>query len=237
MSLLLLLRGAAASGGSTVSGALSSAGVGAATFVGASTFNGALSSSGVGAAAFVGASNSSAVLSSAGVGTASFVGATTASILVASGIGDAAFIGASTFAGVWSSSGTGTASFTPPPSGTVDQSDGKPRRHRTGDDELTEAEVQYMFRKLAELKAAKTEREKVQAAKALEIALAQAAQDEEAAEVISASIQAKDYGAVMRDVPLLTSITQQLDRIVKEAAAERRRLDDEDDIETILMAL
>lgn len=124
-----------------------------------------------------------------------------------------------------------------------DRSDGKPRR-RTGDEELTEAEVQYMQRKLRELKQAKTEREKVDAAKALEIALAQAAQDDQAADIISAAIQEKrpeavlksDYRAVMRDVALLTDITRQLDRIVKAAAAEQRRMqDDEDDIEMLLL--
>lgn len=97
----------------------------------------------------------------------------------------------------------------------VDRSDGKPRglprgrkrRHRNADEELTEAEVQFIRRKVAELKAAKTEREKVAAAKALEIALAQAAQDDEVADVISAEIQEKrpeikeDYGPIMRDVP------------------------------------
>lgn len=124
-----------------------------------------------------------------------------------------------------------------------DRSDGKPRR-RSGDDELTEAEVQWMQRKLQELKQAKTEREKNEAAKALEIALAQAAQDDAAAEAISATIQEKkpeavlraDYGSVMRDVALLTSITNELERVVKESAAHQRMLEDEDDIEMLLLA-
>lgn len=123
-------------------------------------------------------------------------------------------------------------------------SDGRKRR-RHADDELTEAEVQFMHRKLAELKRAKTEQDKAKAAKALEVALAQAASDDEAKEIITAMIHEKrpeavlraDYGPVMRDVALLTSITRQLDRIVKQAAAERRAMEDEDDIETLLMAL
>ncbi len=102
-----------------------------------------------------------------------------------------------------------------------------------------------MQRKLRELKAAKTEREKVAAAKALEVAMAQAAKDDEAAEVISSTIQEKrpeailkaDYGAVMRDVALLTEITNKLAKIAKEAAAYQRMMDDEDDVETLLMIL
>lgn len=123
--------------------------------------------------------------------------------------------------------------------------DGKPRRRiRTAEDELTEGEIQWMQRKLQELKNAKTEREKAEAAKALEIALAQAAQDDKAAEVISAAIQERrpeavlraDYGPVMHDVALLTSITSQLASIVKQAAAEHKRMmDDEDDIEMLLL--
>lgn len=121
---------------------------------------------------------------------------------------------------------------------------GKRRRRRNADDELTEAEVEFMRRKLRELKQAKTDREEAAAAKALEIALAQAAEDDQAAEIITGAIQEKrpeavaksDYGSVMRDVALLTEITNQLDRIVKEAAAERRRLDDEDDIEILMLA-
>lgn len=95
-----------------------------------------------------------------------------------------------------------------------------------------------MFRKIAELKAAKTEQDKLAAAKALEIALAQAAQDDEAANAISATIAEKrpearaDYGAVMRDVALLTAITNELDRIVKE---HKRLMDDEDDAEALLL--
>lgn len=120
---------------------------------------------------------------------------------------------------------------------------GKRRRRRNADDDLTEAEVQFMRRKLAELKRAKTDREEAAAAKALEIALAQAAEDDAAAEIISGAIQEKhpeaiaksDYGSVMRDVALLTDITNQLARIVREAAAERRRLDDEDDIEILML--
>ena len=122
-----------------------------------------------------------------------------------------------------------------------DRSDGKPRRRRArnADDELTEAEVQWMQRKLLELKAAKTERERVAAAKSLEVSLAQATQDDEAADIISASIQEKGVSTAdaMRDVALLTSITNQLEQIVKAAAIERRRLEDEDDVESLLMML
>ena len=86
----------------------------------------------------------------------------------------------------------------------------KHKGYRSADDELTEAEIQFMQRKLAELKAAKTEREKAAAAKSLEVAMAQATKDDEAADAISATIQEKrpeavlksDYGAVMRDVAL-----------------------------------
>lgn len=135
------------------------------------------------------------------------------------------------------------------PDPNADRSDGDPsgkrKRRRNADEELTEAEVQFMQRKLAELKAAKTEREKAAAAKALEVAMAQATKDDEAADAITATIQEKrpeailkaDYGAVMRDVALLTEITDRLEKIAKEAAAYQRILEDEDDIEMLLMVL
>ena len=113
-------------------------------------------------------------------------------------------------------------------------SDGKRRRrHKSADDELSEAEVQFMQRKLAELKAAKTKREEQAAAKSLEVALAQAAQSDEVAEVISTTIEAKettDYGAVMRNLALLSRVIDRLERMVRE---ER----EEDDIEILAMAL
>jgi hypothetical protein len=123
----------------------------------------------------------------------------------------------------------------------IDVAGAKRRRHP--DEELTEAEVQFMQRKLAELKRAKTAAEEAAAAKALEVALAQAAQDDEAAEVITATIAEKrpeiktDYGAIMRDVALLTDITRQLAKIARAAADERRRQEDEDDIEMLMLAL
>ncbi len=41
----------------------------------------------------------------------------------------------------------------------------------------------------------------------------------------------------MRDVALLTDITRQLDKIVKEAAAEHKRMmEDEEDIEMLLLS-
>lgn len=94
-----------------------------------------------------------------------------------------------------------------------------------------------MFRKIAELKKAKSEREKLRAAKELEVAISQAAQDEEAAKIIVKTIEKKrgprpDYAAVMRDAALLTSIVYQLDRIAKQAALEAR---EEDDIAVMLL--
>ena len=106
-------------------------------------------------------------------------------------------------------------------------------RRKPADEELTEAEVQFMQRKLAELKAAKTKREEQAAAKSLEVALAQAAQSDEVAEVISTTIEAKettDYAAVMRDLTLLSRVIDRLERMVRE---ER----EEDDIEILAMAL
>lgn len=123
--------------------------------------------------------------------------------------------------------------------------DGKKRgrKFRTADDDLTEAEVQWMQRKLRELKQAKTERERVAAAKALEVSLAQAAQDDEAAEAISSTIEQErpalkaDYRAIMRDVELLSSITTKLAEIAKRAAEEQRRRQDDDEIELISLIL
>jgi hypothetical protein len=94
-----------------------------------------------------------------------------------------------------------------------------------------------MQRKLAELRKAKSEREAAEAAKALEIALAQAAQDDRAADVISEVIEARrpdviaraDYGPVLRDTKLLGEILRELARMVK--AYE----DEEDDIEILLL--
>ena len=125
----------------------------------------------------------------------------------------------------------------------LDQSDGDPsgkrRRRRNADDDLTEAEVQWMMKKLAELKAAKTERERLAAAKALEVGLAQATKDDEAADVISATIQERgvDTAQMMRDVALLTEITNKLAVIAREAAEYQRMMEDEDDVETLLMLL
>jgi hypothetical protein len=114
---------------------------------------------------------------------------------------------------------------------------GRRQRLRTADDDLTEGEVQWMQRKLAELRKAKSEREAAEAAKALEIALAQAAQDERAAEVISEVIEARkpeaiaraDYSLVMRDVRVLGQILSELLRMV------RAYEDEEDDIEILLL--
>jgi hypothetical protein len=134
---------------------------------------------------------------------------------------------------------TGAAPVVVQPTG----GDGKPRRgprkYRTADEELTEAEAQYVLRKIEELKRAKTEREEAAAAKALEIALAQAAQDDDAAEVITEAIEEKrgpkrDYAAALRDVQLMSKIGQELMVLAKEIAAERRRQEDEDDVELLL---
>ena len=107
------------------------------------------------------------------------------------------------------------------------------KRRRTADEELSEAEVQFMQRKLAELRAAKTKREEQAAAKALEVALAQAAQNDEVAEVITATIEIDrpDYGTVMRDLKLLARIIDKLDRMVK---AETRENDDWDVLVMVL---
>jgi hypothetical protein len=140
------------------------------------------------------------------------------------------FVGASTAAPVVVTTPTG--------------GDGKPRRgarrkYRSADDELTEAEAQYVLRKIEELKRAKTEREEAAAAKALEIALAQAAHDDDAAEVITEAIEEKkgprrDYAAALRDVQLMSKIGKELMVLAKEIAAERRRQEDEDDVELLL---
>jgi hypothetical protein len=141
------------------------------------------------------------------------------------------------------SGGAATTGEAPPAAVQTDLGDGGRRRRgrrqrlRTADDDLTEGEVQWMQRKLAELRKAKSEREAAEAAKALEIALAQAAQDERAAEVISEVIEAKkpeaiaraDYSLVMRDVRVLGQILSELLRMVK--AYE----DEEDDIEILLL--
>lgn len=116
-----------------------------------------------------------------------------------------------------------------------DRSDGKPRRVRNrrwfnADDELTEAEVQFMQRKLQELKRAKTEREKNAKAKELEVALAQAAQDELAAEAIRSAMGGKSPARVMRDPAALGRIIGELERIVRDQQ-------DEDDLEILLLSL
>jgi hypothetical protein len=129
------------------------------------------------------------------------------------------------------------------PEAVVSDTDGKRRvgarrrRYRSADEELTEAEAQYILRKIQELKKAKTAREEAAAAKALEIALAQAAQDDEAAEIISDVIEFKrpgrDYAAALRDVRLMQQLGNELLALATEL--ERERLDDEDDAEAILL--
>lgn len=131
----------------------------------------------------------------------------------------------------------------PYPSSSADNSDGTSgagkRRRRTADDELSEAEVQFMHRKIAELKRAKNERERARAAEELQISLAQAAQDEEAAQVIeqiaSPKLIATDYAALSRDSRLMLQIAKQLEKIVK--GAQRRRTEEEDDVEILMLAV
>ena len=123
---------------------------------------------------------------------------------------------------------TGTISTPAVPS----SSDGKRRRRRTGDEELTEAEVQYMQRKLRELKQAKTKREEDAARKALEIAFAQAAQDDEAARAIEAAANG-NYAALMRNDVLLARVTDKLAAIARQHAEDQ----DEDDVETLLLLI
>ena len=121
---------------------------------------------------------------------------------------------------------------------------GRPRpgakrlRFKSADERLTEGEVQWMQRKLAELRKAKTEREAAEAAQAIEIALAQAAQDDEAAEVITAAIEQAqpgrvDYAAALRDTKLIGSILTDLRKLAKQLQAER---DEDDDIEILLLS-
>jgi hypothetical protein len=128
----------------------------------------------------------------------------------------------------------------------VSETDGKRRIARSGrrrrysaDDDLTEAEAQYVLRKIRELKQAKTAREEAEAARALEIALAQAAQDDDAAEIITEVIEFKqpgrDYAAALRDVQLMQQLGDELMALAIELAAERARLDDEDDAEALLL--
>ncbi len=99
-------------GGSTVTGAGSSDGIGSASGVGASTSAQVGSSAGVGAASGVGASTADSVGSSSGTGTASGVGSSTGGsdgVGSSTGTGTASGIGASTAASLGSTAGVGTA--------------------------------------------------------------------------------------------------------------------------------
>jgi hypothetical protein len=122
----------------------------------------------------------------------------------------------------------------------------KGRKFRTADDDLSEFEVQLMQRKLAELKAAKTERERLQAQKQIEESLASISQEyPDAADAISEAatarqregIAAKDFRLLSRDVLKIGQVANKLEQIAKDAAAEQRRLRDEADIELLVMNL
>jgi hypothetical protein len=127
----------------------------------------------------------------------------------------------------------------------VSETDGKRRvgarrrRRYSADDDLTEAEAQYVLRKIRELKQAKTAREEAEAARALEIALAQAAQDDDAAEIITEAIEFKqpqrDYAAALRDVELMQRLGDELMALAIELAAQQQRMRDEDDAEALLL--
>jgi hypothetical protein len=128
----------------------------------------------------------------------------------------------------------------------VSETDGKRRIARSGrrrrysaDDDLTEAEAQYVLRKIRELKQAKTAREEAEAARALEIALAQAAQGDDAAEIITEAIEFKqpgrDYAAALRDVELMQRLGDELMALAIELAAQQQRMRDEDDAEALLL--
>ncbi len=108
----------------------------------------------------------------------------------------------------------------------------KKHRDRTGDDELTEADLQYMFRKIAELKKAKSESAKVAAAKRVEVALARTARDDDAAQIISTGL-GSDISQSLRDVQMLSSVA----RALKEMLKERQPQDDEDEAEAMLLLL
>lgn len=98
-------------GGSTVTGAGSSDGVGTASGVGASTSAQVGSSAGTGTASGVGASTAASVGASAGVGAASGVGSSTGGsdgVGSASGTGTATGVGVSTASSTGSTSGVGT---------------------------------------------------------------------------------------------------------------------------------
>lgn len=106
------VRIAAASGGSTASGALSSAGSGTETMSGKSTATSNLAGAGTALATFTGADLATGAFASAGVGSASFVGVTAMQAAATmAGAGLATFIGASTVSGDASSAGIALATF------------------------------------------------------------------------------------------------------------------------------
>jgi len=111
------------------------------------------------------------------------------------------------------------------------------RKSRPADDDLTAEEVHWMRRKIAELKRAKTEREKEKIAKQVEVALAQATKDEEAAEVIERVAQTANYDtkAILNNIALLINIVNGLEHVVNRS--EARLMEDEDDIEVLAIAL
>ena len=135
----------------------------------------------------------------------------------------------------------GAAVATPIEPARTSDTDGKRRRvkrWRNADEELTEEEAQYVVRKIAELRRAKSAREAAAAAKEIELALAQAARDEEAAEIIAETIEERqerttpDYGAALRDLELMADIGRRLVALARQLEFER----DDDDAEVLLLS-
>jgi hypothetical protein len=120
---------------------------------------------------------------------------------------------------------------------------GKRKRYRNGDEGLSEAELQFMHRKIAELKSAKTKREKEAAASALETSLDVAAENPESADEIRAAVaeqpsakipQLTDYSRLSRDASAMEAVVRRLTLISARAAIEaKRKRQDEEDIELI----
>ena len=119
--------------------------------------------------------------------------------------------------------------------------------HRFGESELTDNEVVALARRLSALRDAQTKKAKAKAAKELEIALAQAAQDERAAKAIRSAIEKARPEVVARlmgadtatllpeikfDLTVLTEIMAQLAILMREQMMRR----DDEDIEVLLLA-
>ena len=127
----------------------------------------------------------------------------------------------------WMGGATSTTPVTPVITTAAIDVGGK-RRIKSGDEELTEAEVQYMFRKLAELKKAKTAKSRHKASNELEISLAKAVRDEDAAQIVQEAVAHIPIGEILRNVEALSDLIRNLQDLVWQ---ER----EEDDIAVLLL--